>query len=127
MQVYDPRGNMCLDVSLFERLVNGELPVHSMLVQRRLRPQISELIRRTIYPELRDGVNVLDYPHVSGDYNPVLAGIVQGLKLAGLCNTILHLHNAYLSSYLLHKTLHPSCSTSIFRPSRRLKESHHSK
>jgi hypothetical protein len=68
VQVYDPRGNMCLDVSLFERLVTGELPVHSMLVQRRMRPEISELIRRTIYPELRDGVNVLNYPHVSGEY-----------------------------------------------------------
>jgi hypothetical protein len=68
LQVYDPRGDLCLDVSLFERLVKGELPVQSMLVQRRMRPEISELIRRTIYPKLRDGENVLEYPPVSGTY-----------------------------------------------------------
>ena len=70
LQVYDPQGKLCLDVSLFERLVNGELSVHSMLVQRRMRPEISDLIRRTIYSELKDGANVLEYPPVSGNHLP---------------------------------------------------------
>ena len=68
MQVYDPKGKMRLDVSMFERLVTqGRLPVHTMLVQRRMRPCIADLIRNTLYPELQDGPNVKQYPHVTGD------------------------------------------------------------
>lgn len=58
---------MGLDVSLFERLIRqGNLAVHTMLVQRRMRPSISELIRMTIYPGLIDGDSVKAYPPVSG-------------------------------------------------------------
>lgn len=58
---------MSLDVSLFERLVRqGNLPVHQMLVQRRMRPSIAELIRSTIYPDLVDADCVKHYPDVAG-------------------------------------------------------------
>ncbi|MCJ1422503.1 hypothetical protein MMC29_000383 [Sticta canariensis] len=45
----------------------GNLPVHTMLVQRRMRPSISELIRMTIYPSLIDGSCVKTYPPAAGD------------------------------------------------------------
>ena len=66
-QVYDARERLCLDVSLFERLVSqANLRVHTMLVQRRMRPSISQLIRSTIYPDLIDGACVLTHPDVAG-------------------------------------------------------------
>ncbi|KAK9847950.1 hypothetical protein WJX84_010168 [Apatococcus fuscideae] len=56
-----------LDVSLFERLVSQHnMPVHQLLVQRRMRPEIADLIRSTIYRDLVDGENVKSYPHVAG-------------------------------------------------------------
>ena len=65
--MYDPKDRMGLGISLFERLVTqGNLPVHTMLVQRRMRPSIADLIRSTLYPALQDGTNVQSYPDVSG-------------------------------------------------------------
>lgn len=58
-----------LDRSLFERLVNSRinpLPTSQLTIQRRMRPEISSLIRNTLYPELEDGEKVLDYPDVAG-------------------------------------------------------------
>jgi hypothetical protein len=72
VQVYDPDGKLCMDVSLFERLVNNKLPVHELLVQRRMRPEISNLIQ-TIYPKLKDGPEVENYPPVSGAISSHLA------------------------------------------------------
>lgn len=66
-----------LDLSLFERLVklreaefgkrareNGSLVTLS--TQRRMRPEISSLIRRPLYPQLEDAPNVRAYPDVKG-------------------------------------------------------------
>lgn len=69
-QVHDPGNRMGLGVSLFERLVtHGSLPVHTMLVQRRMRPSIAELIRSTIYPDLQDSACVQSYPDVAGRFH----------------------------------------------------------
>lgn len=38
-----------------------------MQVQRRMRPAIADIIRKEIYPALRDGPNVQHYPDVSGE------------------------------------------------------------
>ena len=35
-------------------------------VQRRMRPAIADIIRKEIYPALKDGPNVLQHPDVSG-------------------------------------------------------------
>ncbi|ETV94325.1 hypothetical protein, variant [Aphanomyces invadans] len=62
-----------LDVSLFERLVHerkdgasSDAAVPGSLVtlhvQRRMRPEICDLIRWTLYPRLCDGPNVVAYP-----------------------------------------------------------------
>ncbi|KAM0816897.1 hypothetical protein AB5N19_02699 [Seiridium cardinale] len=73
LQSTNPRGALySLDVSLFERLVNptGEnharLPYNTLETQRRMHPQISELIRSTLYPSLEDGEPVMGYPMVVG-------------------------------------------------------------
>ena len=42
-----------LDRSLFERLVRASFPVATLEQQRRMRPSISRLIRKTIYPSLQ--------------------------------------------------------------------------
>ncbi|KAK3293122.1 uncharacterized protein B0H64DRAFT_326522 [Chaetomium fimeti] len=59
-----------LDRSQFERRAVGEpglppLPVAQLNVQRRMRPEISQLIRR-MYPNLRDHDNVMNLPSVVG-------------------------------------------------------------
>jgi len=57
-----------LDISLFERLITAKtnpLPSSNLTIQRRMRPEISSLIRNTLYPYLEDGQNV-NYPDVSG-------------------------------------------------------------
>lgn len=56
-----------LNLSLFERLVRkGAVHLHTLTTQWRMRPCISELIRSTIYPNLRDHLSVSRYPDVRG-------------------------------------------------------------
>ncbi|KAF8936307.1 hypothetical protein BGZ58_004342 [Dissophora ornata] len=59
--------NHNLDQSLFERLVTAEsMPLSHLTIQRRMRPEISSLIRSTLYPNLEDGERVRQYPPVGG-------------------------------------------------------------
>ncbi|PKC03010.1 hypothetical protein RhiirA5_452565 [Rhizophagus irregularis] len=62
--------NFQLDKSLFERLVKGDNAVKiekaRLLTQRRMRGEISDLIRHTLYPNLIDGDNTTDYENVRG-------------------------------------------------------------
>ncbi|KAI2478280.1 NFX1-type zinc finger-containing protein 1 [Pyrenophora tritici-repentis] len=60
-----------LDRSQFERLSIGEkgrpsMPVAQLEVQRRMRPEVSTLIRETIYPRLSDHTSTLNLPDVMG-------------------------------------------------------------
>ncbi|KAL7892543.1 hypothetical protein HDV63DRAFT_414622 [Trichoderma sp. SZMC 28014] len=73
LQSTNPRGKQySLDTSLFERLVEPphlkdlRLPFSTLETQRRMHPSISELIRSTLYPSLRDGENVKSYPAIVG-------------------------------------------------------------
>ncbi|KAJ8523127.1 hypothetical protein ONZ45_g408 [Pleurotus djamor] len=54
------------DMSLMERLARAGLPMSRINEQRRMRPAISNLIRRTLYPTLEDHPLVLDHPPVRG-------------------------------------------------------------
>ncbi|GAA5879581.1 hypothetical protein JCM16303_003260 [Sporobolomyces ruberrimus] len=54
------------DVSLFERLATLPIPVSMLRTQRRMRPEISSLIRNFLYPDLEDAQQVLEYPDVKG-------------------------------------------------------------
>jgi hypothetical protein len=66
------RGKLhALDRSQFERLSIGEpgrprMPVAQLNVQRRMRPQISSLIRETIYDKLKDHESTIELPDVVG-------------------------------------------------------------
>ncbi|PKC57922.1 hypothetical protein RhiirA1_541364 [Rhizophagus irregularis] len=66
----DVGENYQLDKSLFERLVDGNNTVRidktRLLTQRRMRGDISDLIRYTIYDDLEDGENTTNYPNIRG-------------------------------------------------------------
>ncbi|EJF65241.1 P-loop containing nucleoside triphosphate hydrolase protein [Dichomitus squalens LYAD-421 SS1] len=55
-----------LDMSLMERLSSSGLPMSQINVQRRMRPEIADLVRMTLYPKLEDHELVKNYPHVQG-------------------------------------------------------------
>lgn len=40
--------------------------VHDLMTQRRMRPDIADLIRPAVYPNLKDAAHVLGYPSVKG-------------------------------------------------------------
>jgi hypothetical protein len=55
------------DVSLFERLVvNASIPKSVLQTQHRMRPEISEIVRRTTYPELVDAEQVKGRSDIKG-------------------------------------------------------------
>ncbi|KAF5326320.1 hypothetical protein D9611_000022 [Ephemerocybe angulata] len=54
------------DMSLMERLSSSGFPMSQIDVQRRMRPEISNLIRKTLYPKLIDNDLVKNYPDVRG-------------------------------------------------------------
>ncbi|GBB94416.1 hypothetical protein RclHR1_02350015 [Rhizophagus clarus] len=62
--------NYQLDKSLFERLVYGDKAVKiekaQLLTQRRMRSEVSDLIRYTLYPNLIDGDNTKQYDDIRG-------------------------------------------------------------
>lgn len=73
LSLENPRGEQySLDVSTFERLITNpdlEVPHDTLQTQRRMDPSISQLIRNTIYPSLKDHDSVLAYPSVTGVRN----------------------------------------------------------
>lgn len=66
-----------LDVSLFERLCSADIskshpvkfPVTQLTVQRRMRPEMADLVRFTLYKELLDHETVRHYESVAGMYH----------------------------------------------------------
>ncbi|CAI5949305.1 unnamed protein product [Closterium sp. NIES-64] len=63
----DSQKGFDLDVSLFERLaLSKQIPIYTLATQRRMRPEIANLIRSTIYPQLTDHPSVQSYPDVRG-------------------------------------------------------------
>ncbi|KAF8668071.1 P-loop containing nucleoside triphosphate hydrolase protein [Rhizoctonia solani] len=66
------------DQSLMERLSSSGFPMSQIDVQRRMRPEISSLIRNTLYPNLKDNDRVLSYPNVDMIYDLVLHLLKQG-------------------------------------------------
>ncbi|CAL1707171.1 unnamed protein product [Somion occarium] len=62
------RGGMIykFDMSLMERLATSGLPMSQIDVQRRMRPSVANLVRKTLYPKLQDHEVVKNYPPVRG-------------------------------------------------------------
>ncbi|KIY53920.1 hypothetical protein FISHEDRAFT_54900 [Fistulina hepatica ATCC 64428] len=54
------------DRSLMERLSDNGAPMSLINVQRRMRPQISQFVRKILYPTLEDNQIVHSYPPVQG-------------------------------------------------------------
>jgi superfamily I DNA and/or RNA helicase len=73
------RDKYNLDMSLFERICSMgvpstttdtfDFPLAQLTTQRRMRSEIAELVRRPLYPTLKDHPSVQNYPPVSGMYH----------------------------------------------------------
>ncbi|KAK0214970.1 P-loop containing nucleoside triphosphate hydrolase protein [Armillaria fumosa] len=55
-----------LNRSLFERLVRKGYPHQTLVTQHRMRPEISDLVRRLTYPDLLDAPKTQNRPHLLG-------------------------------------------------------------
>ncbi|KAL8181432.1 UNVERIFIED_CONTAM: hypothetical protein K2H54_001711 [Gekko kuhli] len=55
-----------LGISLFERMINNNLPYVQLQYQHRMQPEISQLLVPLFYKELRDHAAVLDYEKIKG-------------------------------------------------------------
>ncbi|KAL3275522.1 hypothetical protein HHI36_020281 [Cryptolaemus montrouzieri] len=55
-----------LGISLFERMILNNVQCFTLNIQHRMRPEISSLIKPTIYPNLEDHENVFDRPNIKG-------------------------------------------------------------
>ncbi|XP_030839842.1 NFX1-type zinc finger-containing protein 1 [Strongylocentrotus purpuratus] len=56
-----------LDISLFERMINNEVPYQQLVLQHRMRPEISRLMRmERLYPYLQDDVSVKKFDDIHG-------------------------------------------------------------
>ncbi|THU97835.1 P-loop containing nucleoside triphosphate hydrolase protein [Dendrothele bispora CBS 962.96] len=68
LSIDNKRGKVLykFDMSLMERLSSSGLPMSLINVQRRMRPDISDLVRNTLYPRLVDHDIVRNYKHVRG-------------------------------------------------------------
>ncbi|XP_066256208.1 NFX1-type zinc finger-containing protein 1-like isoform X2 [Euwallacea similis] len=55
-----------LGVSLFERMVKNNIQCHTLDVQHRMRPEISQLVKPHIYPNLKDHESTLHRPRIFG-------------------------------------------------------------
>lgn len=58
--------NFNFNVSLFERLIRNEFNFVTLDVQMRMRPEICDLVRGTVYDFIKDGREVADYPLPEG-------------------------------------------------------------
>lgn len=65
-------GGYDLNKSLFERLVVGGYPHTTLAKQHRMRPEISGLVKRLMYPDLKDDAKTLDRPHLRGFQSDVV-------------------------------------------------------
>ncbi|RFU29072.1 hypothetical protein B7463_g7259, partial [Scytalidium lignicola] len=61
-----------LNKSLFERLVIGGYPHTTLAKQHRMRPEISVLVKRLMYPELQDDVKTMNRPRLRGFQSNVI-------------------------------------------------------
>jgi hypothetical protein len=52
-------------MSMFERLVKNDVPFSTLSTQRRMRPEISKMIK-FLYPNLTDDEIVKTYPQIKG-------------------------------------------------------------
>ena len=61
-----------LNKSLFERLVTAGYPHTTLAKQHRMRPEISSLVKRLMYPDLQDDAKTFNRPHLRGLQSDVI-------------------------------------------------------
>ncbi|XP_026819027.1 NFX1-type zinc finger-containing protein 1-like [Rhopalosiphum maidis] len=64
--VYKLAKNFNFDISLFERMVNNEVPCYTLGEQHRMRPEIVSLITPSIYNELKSHISVNNRENIRG-------------------------------------------------------------
>jgi len=64
--VYKLAKDFNFDISLFERMVNNEVPCYTLGEQHRMRPEIASLITPSIYNELKNHISVYNREHIRG-------------------------------------------------------------
>ncbi|XP_001949970.2 NFX1-type zinc finger-containing protein 1 [Acyrthosiphon pisum] len=64
--VYKLAKDFNFDISLFERMVNNEVPCYTLGEQHRMRPEIASLITPSIYNELKNHISVHNREHIRG-------------------------------------------------------------
>ena len=63
---YDLEKKYNLHISLFERLIANDVPVSTLAVQHRMRPEIASIVGNHIYEHLENHESVLNYENVKG-------------------------------------------------------------
>lgn len=64
--VYKLAIDFNFDISLFERMVNNDVPCYTLGEQHRMRPEIASLITPSIYNELKNHISVNNREHIRG-------------------------------------------------------------
>lgn len=64
--VYKLAKDFKFDISLFERMVNNDVPCYTLGEQHRMRPEIASLITPTIYITLKNHNSVYNREHILG-------------------------------------------------------------
>ncbi|KAG8696225.1 hypothetical protein FRC11_000893, partial [Ceratobasidium sp. 423] len=88
-----------------ERLSESGFPMSQIDVQRRMRPEVSTLIRKSLYPNLKDNDLVTQYPNVRGMYKDVFF-ISHTNKEAGGGEDSVSKHNAHEVEMIYQLVLH---------------------
>ncbi|XP_067416155.1 NFX1-type zinc finger-containing protein 1-like [Emydura macquarii macquarii] len=63
---YTMEKKYCLGISLFERMINNQIPYVQLLYQHRMRPEISQLLVPLFYKQLKDHEAVAEYEKIQG-------------------------------------------------------------
>ncbi|XP_029345817.1 NFX1-type zinc finger-containing protein 1 [Acyrthosiphon pisum] len=101
-----------LDISLFERMVNNEIPSYVLAEQHRMRPEIAGLVAPTIYPYLRNHASVMERPHVKGvgmDIFCITHNVHEekNYELSSFVNSVEANYLVALANYLLKQGYYP--------------------
>ncbi|CUA71425.1 NFX1-type zinc finger-containing protein 1 [Mus musculus] [Rhizoctonia solani] len=93
------------DQSMMERLSSAGFPMSQIDVQRRMRPEVSVLIRKSLYPDLKDHELVTEYPDVRGMHKNVFF-VSHTNKETGGGEDSVSKHNAYEIDMIYELVLH---------------------
>lgn len=72
VNVHELATKFQLDVSLFERLIVGDMKPVKLGVQHRMRPEVARLIVPAVYAHLENHSSVYSHPHIPGMQHDVI-------------------------------------------------------